>query len=266
MKIEADLHVHTILSSCCSDHQQTVENVVPFLMDRGIRKIAFTDHMWNNPSVAPSGWYAPQNGRSILERKTRLKDMLFPIPVLFGAEADMCAPDKIGITKDFREKLDVVLLATDHFHMRGFMEDLPGPEEIAKIGPYMMKFFRAGLNSGLADILVHPLAPCGGWRKNLAQIIESVSDSEMNEALCMAAEKKIGMELNAAVITALEKDGGPHYSAYLELMKKAKKAKCLFTIGSDSHSLDDFKTLEAAERFADAMELTAADMHPLMHV
>lgn len=264
MQIETDLHIHTTLSACCSDPTQIVENVVPYLVSLGMKKIAFTDHMWSNPAASPSRWYAPQDGRAILERKERLKDAAFPIPVLFGCEADMNAPDKIGITQEFREKLDIVLLATDHFHMRGFMEGLPEDGDAKSMGAYMMKFFRAGLESGLADILVHPLAPCGNWRKILPQILGSVSDSEMDEALHLAAEKKIGLELNASLLNALGEEGGPHWEVYLDLMKKAKKAGCLFTFGSDSHSHDDFRELEAVSRFADAMELTESDLHPLV--
>ena len=261
MYICADLHIHSTLSACCSDPEQLVSSRVPFLAEKGLKKIAFTDHIWNNPAVPPSPWYAPQDGTAILKLADEIRNSSYPIPVLAGCEADMIAPDKIGITKEFCEKMDLVLLATDHFHMNGFMIDLP-PCEADKMAPYMMKFFRAGATCGLADILVHPLCPLGPYLKILPQIMENITDSELDESLRMAAENNVALELNGSCIATTEKLGIS--DCYLNTMKAAKKAGCKFSFGSDAHNLKEFDFHDAVSRFADALALTEDDLHELM--
>lgn len=261
MQLTADLHIHTTLSACCSDPGQTIGKCVPLLAEKGLKKIAFTDHIWRNPAVPPSPWYAPQDGTAILALADEIRKKDHSIQVLAGCEADMIAPDKIGITKDFCEKMDLVLLATDHFHMRGFMEDLP-PCEAEKIAPYMMRFFRAGATCGLADILVHPLIPLGPFLNILPQIMENVSESELDESLRMAAENNVALELNGACLHKLESLG--YYDCYLHTMRTAKKAGCKFTFGSDSHSLNSFYVHDIISRFADDLALTEDDLHDLM--
>lgn len=261
MQIQADLHIHSTLSACCGDPEQLVSNRVPFLAEKGLKKIAFTDHVWNNPAVPPSSWYAPQDGTAILKLADEIRNSDYPIKVLAGCEADMIAPDKIGITREFCEKMDIVLLATDHFHMGSFMEDLP-PCEADKMAPYMMKFFRAGATCGLANILVHPLCPLGPFLEILPQIMEKISDSELDESFRMAAENNVALELNGACIAKIESLG--HYDCYLNTMKMAKKAGCKFSFGSDSHSLGGFDLYTDISRFAHALELTEDDLHELM--
>lgn len=261
MQIKADLHIHTTLSACCGDPEQLIRNRIPFLAEKGLKKVAFTDHVWRNPAVPASAWYAPQDGEAILKLADEIRNNDHPIKVLAGCEADMIAPDKIGITKEFCEKMDIVLLATDHFHMRDFMENLP-PCEGDKMAPYMMKFFRAGATCGLANILVHPLCPLGPYLEILPQIMENISDSELDESLRMAAENNVALEFNGACIAKLKRLG--HYDCYLNTMQQAKKAGCKFTFGSDSHSLKDFDFHAHCSQFADDLGLTEDDLHELM--
>ena len=258
MLIKADLHIHTTLSACCNDAEQQVDIRVPLLAEKGLETVAFTDHIWRNPAIPASPWYAPQNGDAILKLVREIHNRDYPIRVLAGCEADMIAPDKIGITKDFCEKMDVMLLSTDHFHMREFMEDLP-PCEADKIAPYMMKFFRAGASCGLADILAHPLYPRGAYVDILPQIMEQISESELDESFRMAAENNVGLEINGSCLTELEKRG--LYDCYLHTMKAAKKAGCKFTVGSESHRLTGFDCYELCNRFATDLGLANTDFY-----
>ena len=128
MEIQSDLHIHTTLSSCCADPAQTPENILSLLSGRGFRKIAFTDHLWENPAVPPSPWYAAQGSARILRMadSARKAAKEHSMTLLIGCETDMCAPGKFGITPQIREKFDFVQMASDHFHMREFVEQ---PEE-----------------------------------------------------------------------------------------------------------------------------------------
>ena len=65
MNVDIDTHLHTPLSKCCFDPQETIENVVALLAGRGYRLIAVTDHVWGHRTVAPKLPPPPQKTPSI---------------------------------------------------------------------------------------------------------------------------------------------------------------------------------------------------------
>ncbi len=261
MIVRCDLHVHTVLSSCCSDTAQTPENLIDFLPKLGIKKIAFTDHVWRNPDAAPSPWYAPQNGDAILAQKERFAGTK---NVLFGCEAEMKAPGVFGITPEFREKMDIVLLASDHFHMKEFVEQ-PVENTPAGLAKHMLKFFRSAASSGLADILAHPL-----WAYSFEEIypeaMDSVSDTQLLDTVAVAAEHNIAFELNGAIIRKAKQRGPGWYDALLRIAGAAKEAGCKFAPGSDSHGRDRFVVYEDLRKFTDLAGITGEDLSPLCSV
>ena len=263
MQILSDLHIHTTLSSCCADPAQTPENILSLLSGRGFRKIAFTDHLWENPSVPPSPWYATQGSARILRMadSARKAAKEHSMTLLIACETDMCAPGKFGITPQIREKFDFVQMASDHFHMREFVEQ---PEEATpeKLAKHMMKFFRSAVLSGLADVLVHPMMPLGseGIYDRTAELI---SDQEFLDAFALAAERGIGIEINAAILCANRMRKLYDPDSYLRVLSLARDAGCRFTFGSDSHSRLAFEQYALIGETADALSLTEEQIHPL---
>ena len=75
LKIDHDFHVHTFLSSCCSDERQLPVNIIPVVKKLGIEKIGFTDHLWANPEYTPHEFYLPQTEKQI-SRYTNLLNVL----------------------------------------------------------------------------------------------------------------------------------------------------------------------------------------------
>jgi len=260
MRPACDLHIHTVLSRCCCDDRMKLENIVPFLAERGIRRIGISDHFWANPKVVPKGFYERQNGERILAMREQISALDFPVTVLLGGEAEMTAPGHYGVTAKFREKLDYLLLATNHFHLKDVVAQ-PEKETLRGIAEHMLTFFKAAARDRVADILVHPMVPFG-FLEQYDRIAETISDAELEDAFHLAAENDVAVELNAAVLY-------PFFPREFNLdtpsriYELARRAGCLFTFGSDAHALAAFDKLPLLEEFADRIGLTQENISPL---
>lgn len=264
LRFTADLHIHTTLSECCTDPEQTPEKLIEFLAnEKHLHKIAFTDHIWDNPDHPGSTWYAPQTSVPILKQKARFAGRSdLPLNVLFGCEADMQTPEIFSITPEIKAQMDLVLLASDHFHMKSFVAQ-PEDQTPSALAKHMMTFFRAAAVSGLADILVHPLWPYS-FEPVYADAVALISENELTESLRMAAENHVAMELNGSVIAKKAIADPANRDAYLRIMSAAKTAGCKFTFGSDSHNRSQFELMAETARFAVEAGITAADLSPFM--
>lgn len=262
MKITSDLHIHTTLSACCGDPEQKAENIIPLLAGKGFKLLAFTDHLWNNPSIPPSPWYSPQDGSKILGFLKEIHSSSFPVKILAGCEADMRAPGEFGITPELREKFDLVAMASDHFHMKGFVEqpEFPTPEKLA---PHMLKFFRSAAASGLADTLVHPMMPLS-YEDIYDRTVELISDQEFLDAFGIAADNRVGIEINASILYGNRMKAKYNPDSYVRVLSLARDAGCKFTFGSDSHSHAAFEMYHMIEDMTEKLGLTEEHLHPLL--
>ena len=260
----SDMHIHSFASVCCQDDRQTPENIVPLLAGHGYKKIGFADHVWISKDIEPSHFYKTQNGERHIELFKFIHSCKWEIEVLVGCESDMIAPGVFGITPEFKEKMDYVVMATDHFHMTNFVEQPEDktPEGLAK---HMLKFFISAAKSGLPDILVHPFFPYN-YVELYDKSIASLSDAEILDAFSIAAENNIGIEINKCYLP------NPQYEYFfsletpLRILNLAKQAGCLFTLGSDSHSIASFGVLDKLQALAESLELTEENIHPLAKI
>ena len=89
MKIIADIHTHTYLSSCAS-REASVEAHVKSAKSCGLSVLGFSDHLWDSNVPGASNWYAPQNVEHVLELKSMLpKDRVIDgVKILYGCETE----------------------------------------------------------------------------------------------------------------------------------------------------------------------------------
>lgn len=260
----SDMHIHSFASVCCQDEKQTPENIVPLLAKHGYKKIGFVDHVWISRDIEPSHFYKTQNGERHLELLNFIHSCKWEIEVLVGCEADMKAPGVFGITQEFKEKMDYVVMATDHFHMTDFVEQ-PEDKTPEGVGKHMLKFFISAAKSGLADILVHPFFPYG-YVDLYDKSIASLSDAELLDAFSIAASNNIGIEINKCYLP------NPQYERFfsletpLRVLSLAKQAGCTFTLGSDAHSLASFGILNKLQDLAKSLYLTEDNIHHLAKI
>jgi histidinol phosphatase-like PHP family hydrolase len=262
----SDMHVHSFASVCCQDEKQTPENIVPILAGKGYKKIGFVDHVWMSKDIEPSHFYQKQNGERHIELHSFIHSCKWDIEVLVGCESDMIAPGIFGITPEFKEKMDYVVMATDHFHMTNFVEQPEDktPEGLAK---HMLKFFISAAESGIPDILVHPFFPYG-YVELYDKSIASISDSQFLDAFGIAASNNIGIEINKCYLP----NPHPQYNRFfsletpLRMLTLAKQAGCTFTLGSDSHSLINFDVLDKLQDLAGSLDISEENIHPLAKI
>lgn len=261
MKVDIDTHLHTPLSKCCSDPAETIENVAALLAGRGYRLIAVTDHVWGHPSVPPNPWYARHPEQGTLEQAAYIHahQKEFPLTVLASCEADMKAPGIFGITPAMRESLDLIVLSSDHFQLRDFVEQPAEvtPENLARL---MMKFFRSAVRESGAHILSHPLYT-NSYDEFYDRALACISDAELLDALGEAAERKIALELNAGLFFASTAKGRYKWESMVRVFTLAKQAGCKFTFGTDAHKMADFDKAPLCGKMADDAGITEADMY-----
>ena len=68
-QIDHDLHIHSRLSFCSDDPEQTPEAILRYGEANGMTSLALTDHYWDRAIHGAGGWYRPQDFEHIAEAK-----------------------------------------------------------------------------------------------------------------------------------------------------------------------------------------------------
>ena len=259
MIFQSDMHIHTTISNCCKDKEQTPENVVQLLAEKGYKRIGFIDHLWDSKDVQINS-YISHNAEKILKFHEFIHSRAWEIEVLVGCEADMKAPESFGITHELKEQLDYVTIATDHFHQK-FVQQ-PSEQTPRALARHMLEFFISAVESKLPDILVHPFFPYG-YIDIYDQAIDCISDAEFIDAFSLAAQNNVGIELNFCFLGLKSGSSNFSRSTPIRFLSLAKQAGCKFTLGSDSHSLEAFKVLPKLQELAKELGITDQNIHQL---
>jgi DNA polymerase (family 10) len=199
-RIRGDLHVHTRYS----DGTSSIEEVAKAAQKRGYQYVAICDH--SKSLKIAHGLDEPRLTQQI-EEIERINDKLKGIRILKGAEVDILVDGRLDFSDKVLEKLDFVIASVHS----GFKQD---KEKMTK------RILRA-LGHPLVHVLAHPTGRLLGARDPYEVEIEEV----------MAAAKRYGkaLEINA-------------YFERLDLddlhCRKGKEMGIRFSIGTDSHHLD----------------------------
>ena len=257
-QIDHDLHIHSHLSSCSHDENQTPESILAYARKEGLKKIAITDHFWDEKVDGASEWYAPQNFEHVSSSLPLPKED--GISFLFGCESEMDKFFTLGISRERLNSFDFIIIPTSHLHMSGFTidENLTSAEERAKyymerchrLLDYDLPFHKIGLAHFTCGLMARN---CEGTRDD---ILSYISDGEFAELFTKAAKCGIGIELNTAISDATNPSALRPYLI-------AKECGCKFYLGSDAHSVKDFAL--SRQRFSsmiDALGLTEEDKFP----
>ena len=258
-QIDHDLHIHSKLSSCSNNPEQTPERMLEYARQNGLKTICITDHFWDESVPGASSWYGPQNFAHISEAKPLPEDGA--INFLFGCETDMDKFFTLGISKSRFELFDFVIVPTSHLHMRGFTidEDLASVKARAR---YYMERCNALLKM---DLPFHKIGlahfTCGLLARNSDgtrdDIINCISDTELKLFFTKSADLGIGIELNTSVSDSKNESALRPYLI-------AKECGCRFYLGSDAHSPNDF--LGAQGRFSSMIDALALSENDKFHI
>ena len=253
-----DLHIHSKLSLCSNDPEQSCERILQYAKDNNLKTICITDHFWDEDVPGASDWYAKQNYKHISAAK--------PLPqadgirFLFGCETELNKHLTLGLSKDKYDLFDFIVIPTTHFHMKGYTltdDETANAESRAKA---WVKRFAAVLDMdlpfhkvGIAHLTCSLIAPT---REEYLEVLRLIPENEMKALFSRAAKLGVGIELNADDMRFSKGEA----DVILRIYKIAKDCGCKFYCGSDAHHP---KSLESAKEIFDRaitlLELTEDD-------
>ncbi len=248
-QIDHDLHIHTNLSLCSKDEDQTAENIIKYAEENGLKRICVTDHFWDSAIGGASNWYKQQDFEHISK--------VLPLPEKegikfgFGAETELDKNETLGITKETMEKMDFIIIPTTHLHMEmNFDQNLPWVE---RAGAWFRRL-KAVLNMdlpfekiGIAHLACKLLIP-NGKTEDLFYVLDEEGIARL---FAKAAKLGVGIEINADDFDYANQSS-KRIRSTLKLFKMAKKQGCKFYLGSDAHHTRDFQ--KALKNFAWAIK------------
>ena len=257
--IDNDLHIHSHISLCSNNPEQTNERILEYAEKEGIKTLCLTNHFWDEAVAGASEWYQKQNSEHILAAK--------PLPerdgikFLFGCETELDKFMTLGLSREKFDLFDFIVIPITHMHLRGFTvfeEDVVDAR--AKANAWV-KRLDAVLSMdlpfhkiGLAHLTCIHIARHS--REEYLETLRLISDEDLIGLFTRAAKLGVGIELNS-VDMGYEDDEA---DTVLRIYRFAKACGCKFYLASDAHHPNAFE--RAPERFAraiDALELTESD-------
>ena len=233
-KIDHDLHIHSQLSACSADPEQSTERILAHAEKYGFSTVCITDHYWDRAVKGASDWYKPQDFKHISKSK--------PLPqkdgirFLFGCETEMRMENYLGMPCERFSDFDFVIIPTTHFHMRGFTIS----EESASSTEGRVKAWIDRLDALLSmDIPFKKIGiahlTCGlilrESRPEFLRLVDMLPESELERLFDRAARLGVGIELNGSDMSFKDSEADTVLRPY----RIAKAQGCKFYLGSDAH-------------------------------
>lgn len=257
-QFDHDYHIHSLLSQCSSNPEQTPENILKIAKERGLSRIALTDHFWDENVPGASNWYNTYHKFTDIA-KSRPLPIDNEVTFLFGCEADMDKNGVIGLSPERYDEFDFIVVSTTHMHMKGFTvsdEEYESTEALAKV---WVKKFDTLLNSDLPlhkTGIAHLTSPCIAVDNNRhIEVLDLIPDEQMCRLFTKAAERGLGIEINGHDLNFSEENR----ESMLRPYRIAKECGCKFYYGSDAHKPSEFSVDQYFPRFIDLLGLTEDD-------
>lgn len=249
-----DLHIHSHLSSCSRDPEQTTDAILRYALDNNLKTVCITDHYWDENVPGPSNWYAAQNYEHIA------KSLPLPqadgVKFLFGCETDLREDLTLGISPMVYDKFDFIIIPTTHLHMKGFT--CKGDENAQERAMLWVSRFNGVLDMdlpfhkvGIAHMTCELM-----YKEHYLEVLACLTEKDYTPIFRKAAEKGVGIELNFPAYTVTDETKDLILLPY----RIAKAEGCKFYFGSDAHhphQLDAEK--ENAEAIIDLLGIEESD-------
>ncbi len=253
--IDHDLHLHSQLSLCSNDPQQTATALLEYGVREGLSHICVTDHYWDENVPGASGWYAAQNFTHVQQ--------ILPLPQSeacnfhFGCEIDMDQFFTLGISDKTIGSYEFIIVPTSHLHMTGFTIAFEDTSVERRAQLYLQRnhalldmdlpFEKMGLAHFTCSLMARN---CEGSRDD---ILNAISDAEYAALFARVAKSGMGVELNVSLTD-------PQSADTMRPYRIAKKQGCKFYLGSDAHHPAGLAAARARfEAVTDALDLTEDD-------
>lgn len=253
-----DLHIHSHLSQCSSDKEQTIERIIQYAKDNNLKTICLTDHYWDEAVPGASNWYKLHGFKHI--SSVNPLPQVDGVKFLFGCETELDKDMTIGISKDRFKDFDFIIIPTTHLHMNGFTikENDAGVEVRAKL---WVKRLETVLNMdlpfckvGIAHLTCSHFISSS--KADYVSALDLIKNEDLEYLFQKAAGLGCGIELNLSEsnFSDLERD------SVFRIYRVAKKCGCKFYLGSDAHHPAKFEQAKSIfQQAVDLLELTEKD-------
>jgi histidinol phosphatase-like PHP family hydrolase len=256
--IDHDYHIHSNISPCASDPEQTPEGILRYAEKNGLKQICLTDHFWDE-AVTPALGYLSGTYRGI--GFDRISSVL-PLPQSeqtafhFGCEGEMDLSFRIGLSPEIVKKMEFIIVPTTHMHM----PKLTVPEHLTLEQRAILYVHRLNAliesdmpsgKTGIAHLTCSLMAP--KERGDHLRVLEMIPDTVLYDLFRRVEKKNYGVELNFSpgIYTPEE------LQTVLRPYFIAKECGCKFYLGSDAHTQKECgKAPENFERMVDCLNLT----------
>lgn len=258
--VDHDYHIHSKLSSCSKDPEQSTAHILEYAKEHGYRQICLTDHFWDETVDGASRWYTPQNYDHV--RQSLPLPQAEGIEFLFGVETEMTKDNILGISPDRYDAFDFIIVPISHFHMVGFTlseEDAATVEGranrfLAKLEAVLsmpLPFHKIGLAHMANDTI-------GGRDLTMyCQVLRQITGERLRALFTKAAALGVGIELNTSCLAFRSEEEA---QAVTDFYTVAKECGCKFYIGTDAHHPAQLVgQKDVAQRFIDRLGLTEED-------
>ena len=256
--IDHDYHLHTCLSQCSSDPEQTPQRLIEYAKKKGLRRVIVTDHFWDENVPGASNWYATYHKYTDISKNLPLPSDP-DVEILFGCETDMDKNGVIGISKEHIDDFDFIIVATTHMHMKGFTVDEEDHGNAERLAKRWVERFDHLLSADLPFRKVgiaHLTSICIAVENGLHyEVIRLIPDTEMERLFTKAAELGLGIELNGCDFNLPNEQVDNMLRPY----RIAKACGCKFYLGSDAHKAREFKAYDNFAKAVDLLGLTEDD-------
>jgi len=256
--IDNDLHIHSKISSCSNDQEQTNERILRYAEENELRTICLTDHFWDETVEGASNWYRPQNYKHIASAMPlpQGKNVCF----LFGCETELNKDLTLGVSSENFGLFDFIIIPTTHFHMKGYTLSEEESDNAKSRANAWVKRLDAVLEMdlpfhkiGIAHLTCGLIAPT---REEYIEVLRLIPEEKMKNLFKKAAKLGVGIELNSMDMKFTDEET----EVVLRPFRIAKQCGCKFYCGSDAHHPNTLDRAKAIfERAVDLLELTEED-------
>jgi histidinol phosphatase-like PHP family hydrolase len=258
-KFDHDYHIHSQLSLCSGDPEQSNERILQYAKDNGLSEIVLTDHFWDEKIPKAPEWYKKQNFDHIKQALPLPQDE--NVRFLFGAETEFPRYCEVAMARETFDELDFVIIPTTHLHMRGLTiteEDYHSDDARGRLwGSRMDALLDLDLpfhKIGIAH-LACPLFD-NRSRQHYLDSLASIPTEDMERVFAKAAKVGVGIELNSGDMKFSDEEA----DIVLRMFRIAKAMGCKFYCGSDAHHPASFdKMKDIFERAIERLDLTEKD-------
>ncbi len=234
-----DFHIHSTISPCCHDPNQTPQAIYEYAKRNNYRKICLTNHLWDETVESVAQWHEKQRFEFLTSALPLPNDG--SVKFCFGAETDMDMNYVVGISKERIDEFDFIVVPTTHLHLSGYTIER-GVDTIQGRVDAWINRFRELLKKDLPFYkmgIAH--LTCGHiFGDRTPEVIANIPDDVLYELFTESAEKGLGIELNIKSLNLNDELKNIIFRPYYI----AKDCGCKFYLGSDSHKV---KALDEAK-------------------